>query len=153
LERRMGRPLFLIAESDLNDPRLLWDPARGGYGLEATWNDDFHHAVHAAVTGETDGYYQDFGRLTDVAKALESAYVYTGDYSRHRERSHGRPADGLSGSRFLGYVQNHDHVGNRARGERLGHLVDGRLVALAGALRLTSQIGRASCREGGSARA
>ena len=138
LERRMGRPLFLIAESDLNDPRLLWDPARGGYGLEATWNDDFHHAVHAAVTGETDGYYQDFGRLTDVAKALESAYVYTGDYSRHRERSHGRPADGLSGSRFLGYVQNHDQVGNRARGERLGHLVDGRLVELAAALLLTS---------------
>jgi maltooligosyltrehalose trehalohydrolase len=123
LERRLGRPLVLIAESDLNDPRVVTDTARGGYGLDAQWSDDFHHALHAFVTGEKDGYYADFGALADVARALSNVFVYDGCHSRHRKRRHGRPVGELPRTRFLGYLQNHDQVGNRARGERTSHLV------------------------------
>jgi maltooligosyltrehalose trehalohydrolase len=138
LSRAEGRPLWLIAESDLNDPRLLWSRERGGYGLHAQWSDDFHHAVHAAITGETDGYYADFGALGDIATALRNAYVYAGRHAGHRGRRHGRPARGLGGDRFLGYVQNHDQVGNRARGERLSHLVGPDLQKVAATLVLTA---------------
>jgi maltooligosyltrehalose trehalohydrolase len=138
LSRVEGRALWLIAESDLNDPRLLWSRERGGYGLHAQWSDDFHHAVHAAITGERDGYYGDFGGLHAIATALRHAYVYAGRRSRHRGRRHGRPASGLSGARFLGYIQNHDQVGNRARGERLSHLVGPDLQKVAAALVLTA---------------
>jgi maltooligosyltrehalose trehalohydrolase len=115
----LGRPLWLIPESDLNDPRLLWSRERGGYGLHAQWSDDFHHALHAALTGETAGYYADFGAVRHIARALTRAYVYDGRRSTHRKRRHGRPATGLSGHRFLGYLQNHDQVGNRAVGDRI----------------------------------
>jgi maltooligosyltrehalose trehalohydrolase len=138
LSAQLGRPLWLIAESDLNDSRLLWGRDRGGYGLHAQWSDDFHHALHAALTGETDGYYADFGRIQDIATALRQAYVYAGRHSRHRGRRHGRPADGLEGHRFLGYIQNHDQVGNRARGERIAHLAGTELAKVAAALVLTS---------------
>ena len=138
LAAAVGRPLWLIAESDLNDPRLLWSPERGGYGLDAQWSDDFHHALHAAITGETAGYYADFGSLDDVARALRHAWVYAGRHSPHRRRRHGRPATGLSGHRFLGYLQNHDQVGNRARGERIGQLVGPELQKVAAALVLTA---------------
>lgn len=138
LERRLERPLYLIAESDLNDPRLVWPRERGGYALEAAWSDDFHHALHAWLTGETEGYYADFGRLDDIAEALGSVYVYAGRHSRHRGRRHGRPVEDLSGTRFLGYLQNHDQVGNRARGERIGHLVDGARQRVGSALVLTA---------------
>jgi maltooligosyltrehalose trehalohydrolase len=134
----VGRPLWLIAESDLNDPRLLWSRERGGYGLHAQWSDDFHHALHAALTGEEEGYYADFGRLEDLAMALRHAYVYAGRHSAHRDRRHGRPATGLEAYRFLGYAQNHDQVGNRAQGERLGHLVGPDLAKVAAALVLTA---------------
>jgi maltooligosyltrehalose trehalohydrolase len=134
LAAQLGRPLWLIAESDLNDPRLLWSRDRGGYGLHAQWNDDFHHAIHAALTGEADGYYRDFGRIRDIATALRHAYVYAGRHSRHRGRRHGRPADGLAGHRFLGYSQTHDQVGNRAQGDRLGHLVGTESVKVAAAM-------------------
>ncbi len=92
LEGAVGRPLVLVAESDLNDPRLLrsWDA--GGYGLDAQWSDDFHHALHVALTGERSGYYADFSGLPDVARALQRGYVYEGQRSRHRGRVHGRPA-------------------------------------------------------------
>ena len=123
LERTLGRPLTLIAESDLNDPRLLWPRERGGYGLHAQWSDDFHHALHSTLTGERDGYYEDFQGLPDLASALERTWVYDGRYSRHRGRAHGRPPTGLAMDRFLGYAQNHDQVGNRAAGERLSQLV------------------------------
>ncbi|MBX3746880.1 MAG: malto-oligosyltrehalose trehalohydrolase [Verrucomicrobiae bacterium] len=119
LSHRLGRPLVLIPESDLNDPRLLWSRERGGYGLDAQWSDDFHHALHGCLTGERSGYYADFGTVGDLAKALRDGYVYDGRYSRHRRRRHGRPAEGLGGERFLGYLQNHDQVGNRAQGDRL----------------------------------
>ncbi len=95
----------------------------GGYGIDAQWSDDFHHALHALLTGERAGYYADFGTLADVAKALTSAFVYDGRDSAFRKRKHGRRPEGLPGWRFLGYLQTHDQVGDRARGERSGHLM------------------------------
>ncbi len=128
LSAELGRPLFVIAESDLNDPRLVRSREAGGDGLDAQWSDDFHHALHALLTGERRGYYEDFGSLADLARALRRAFVYDGRHSRHRDRPHGRPASGLPGTRFLGYLQNHDQVGNRLRGERSSALMsEGRL--------------------------
>src|SRR5690606_2585113 len=124
LEASLGRRLWLIAESDLNDPRLVTERDRGGYEMEAAWSDDFHHALHAVLTGEDQGYYADFGGLDDLATALEAVYVYAGRYSTARRRSHGRPVEDLPATRFIGYAQNHDQAGNRAEGERLGHLVE-----------------------------
>ena len=138
LEAHLGRSLFLIAESDLNDPRFVRALGAGGYGLDAAWADEFHHALHAALTGERDGYYEDFGPLPLLAKALRQAWVYDGTFSPHRGRVHGRPVTGLSGGQFVVSAQNHDQIGNRAAGERLGALVtDGRL-RVAAALLLTS---------------
>ncbi len=133
-----GRPLVLIGESDLNDPRVVRSREAGGYGLDAQWSDDLHHALHAALTGERTGYYEDFGSLADVAKALRRAFVYDGQLAKHRGRVHGRPVGDLPGHRFLGYAQTHDQVGNRAAGERLGHLVAPELAKIAAALVLTS---------------
>ncbi|MGH8991479.1 MAG: malto-oligosyltrehalose trehalohydrolase [Acidimicrobiia bacterium] len=123
LETRLGRRVVVIPESDLNDPRPVRPVAAGGYGLDASWSDDFHHALHAALTGEGSGYYGDFGSLADVADALEKVYVYDGRHSPYRGRRHGRPATGLTGHHFVGFFQNHDQVGNRAQGERSCHLV------------------------------
>jgi len=121
---RMGRPLHVIAESDQNDPRLLAGAARGGYGLDAQWADDFHHAVHAHLTAERQGYYADFGSAWQIARALETPFVYAGDYSVHRRRHHGAPLPpDLGPDRFVVCVQNHDQVGNRARGDRLSTLL------------------------------
>jgi maltooligosyltrehalose trehalohydrolase len=121
---RVGRPLHVIAESDLNDPRLMLPVDRGGDGLDGQWSDDFHHAVHAWVTGETQGYYVDFGRPEQLAQVLEQPFLYAGTYSPHRDRKHGAPPTGLSGDRFVVAIQNHDQVGNRARGDRLAALAD-----------------------------
>lgn len=138
LQTDIGRHLTLIAESDLNDPRVVKAREIGGYGIDAQWSDDFHHALHTVLTGETLGYYRDFGSLVDLADAVTKAFVYRGKYSPHRGRRHGRPPDGLSGHRFLGYIQNHDQVGNRASGERLGHLVGPERLHIAAALVLTA---------------
>ncbi|AXC11821.1 Malto-oligosyltrehalose trehalohydrolase [Acidisarcina polymorpha] len=138
LEAETGRILVLIAESDLNDPKLVKAPEAGGYGVDAAWSDDFHHALVTFLTGDRSGYYVDFGALADLAKALESVYVYDGSYSEHRDRHHGRPVCGLPGWRFLGYSQNHDQVGNRARGERLVHLVGEKRARIAAALVITA---------------
>jgi maltooligosyltrehalose trehalohydrolase len=119
-----NRPRVLIAESDLNNPRLVHSPARGGYGLDAHWEDDFHHALHAFFTGERSGYYADFGSLEQVAKALEQGYVLDGGYSIYRKRAHGRPPIDVAPSQLVVFSQNHDQIGNRACGERLGHLTD-----------------------------
>jgi maltooligosyltrehalose trehalohydrolase len=138
LARQTGRRLVVIAESDLNDPRLIWPKEHGGFALDAQWSDDFHHALHAALTGERKGYYEDFGKLADLAKALRCAYMYDGCYSAFRQRCHGRPPTGLNGCRFLGYAQNHDQIGNRAQGERLSQLISAGRLKIAAALVFTS---------------
>ncbi len=116
-----GRSATLVAETDLNDPRLITTREAGGYGLTAQWSDDFHHAVHAAVTGEHQGYYRDFGSVFSVAKTLTRVYFHDGTWSSFRGRSHGRPVDVLKvpAYRFVCFVQDHDQVGNRAAGDRL----------------------------------
>jgi maltooligosyltrehalose trehalohydrolase len=119
----LGRSFVLIAESDLNDPRLVRSASRGGLGLDAHWCDDFHHAIHRFFTGETDGYYADFRGLTDVATALHDGYVYQGQYSPHRGRRHGRPPAGVEAHQLVVCAQNHDQIGNRAQGERLSMLL------------------------------
>jgi maltooligosyltrehalose trehalohydrolase len=137
LAAQLGRPLFLVAESDLNDPRFVRSRDAGGMGLDASWADEWHHALHAALTGERAGYYEDFGSLTLLAKALRQAWVYDGTWSPHRGRHHGRPPTGLVGHQFVVCTQNHDQVGNRACGDRLGTLVDCRRLSVAAALLLT----------------
>jgi len=123
LGKELGRPLVLIAESDLNDPRLIRAASRGGYGLDAHWVDDFHHAIHRYFTGETAGYYEDFQGLQDVATALRDGYVYQGKYSVHRGRRHGRPPVGIEPRQLVVSAQNHDQIGNRAQGERLSMML------------------------------
>ncbi len=125
---------FLIAESDVNDPRLVWPRERGGYGLDGVWSDDWHHSMHAAITGERAGYYEDFGTLDEVAKALRQAWVYDGVFSRFRGHRRGRSPAGVPSDRFVIAMQNHDQVGNRALGDRLAHG-----LRAAAALLLTSQ--------------
>jgi maltooligosyltrehalose trehalohydrolase len=131
------RPLFLIAESDRNDPRLVESPDCGGYGLDAAWADDWHHALHAVLTGERAGYYADYGSLADLAKALQQAWVYDGRWSRFRRRDQGRSPSGLTGHQFVVSTQNHDQIGNRAQGERLSQLTARRRLRVAAALLLT----------------
>jgi maltooligosyltrehalose trehalohydrolase len=138
LSSELGRHFVLIAESDLNDPRLLWSRERGGFGLDAQWSDDFHHALHGILTGERRGYYSDFGTLADFCRAERQAYVYDGRYSKHRRRRHGRPPVDLDGRRFLAYAQNHDQVGNRALGERNSALMSEGRLKIAAALVMTS---------------
>ncbi len=123
LGEELGRTLVLIAESDLNDPRLVRPPERGGLGLHAHWADDFHHALHRFFTGEAGGYYGDFAGLRDVAAALRDGYVYQGQYSQHRRRRHGRRPAGVAAHQLVVFAQNHDQIGNRAQGERLSMLV------------------------------
>jgi maltooligosyltrehalose trehalohydrolase len=130
----LGRELWVIAESDLNDPRVVNSVARGGYGCDAQWSDHFHHALHASLTGETSGYYADFGRVEDVALALRNVFVNPGGYSPFRQRRHGRPVGDLPATRFLGYLQNHDQVGNRAQGERSAALMSPGRLQIAAAL-------------------
>src|SRR5437763_16995205 len=118
-----GRPLTLIAESDLNDPRLVTPRVAGGMGLTAQWSDDFHHALHATLTGEGQGYYADFAAagVAGLAKTLTGAFFHDGAWSSFRRRHHGRPVDTnqLPGWKFLGYLQDHDQIGNRAIGDRV----------------------------------
>ncbi|MDA8061503.1 MAG: malto-oligosyltrehalose trehalohydrolase [Actinomycetota bacterium] len=129
-----GRRRWVIAESDLNDPRLVRSPEAGGYGLDAAWSDDFHHALHSVLTGERAGYYEDFGSIGQLAKALGEVYVFGRDWSALRGRHHGRPVGDLPRTRFLGYLQNHDQIGNRALGERSSALMSPGRLAVAAAL-------------------
>jgi maltooligosyltrehalose trehalohydrolase len=124
LGRELKRRFVLIAESDLNDPRLIRAAARGGYGLDAQWTDDFHHALHRCFTGETAGYYADFRGLEDVATALRDGYVYQGQYSAFRKRRHGRSPAGIEPHQLIVSAQNHDQIGNRAQGERLSMILE-----------------------------
>lgn len=134
----LGRHLNLIAESDLNDPRIIRNYGTGGYGLDAQWNEDFHHALHAVLSGERSGYYADFGSVAQLAKALRYGFVYDGCYSAFRRRRHGRPLSGISGWQLIGFLQNHDQIGNRINGERSSHLLDVARLKLAATLVLTS---------------
>jgi len=133
-----GRALYLIAESDLNDARLLRCPDRGGYGLDAQWSDDFHHSVHTLLTGETGGYYQDFGSIDDLETVLREGWRYSGRYSRYRKRHHGNSPKGIRPERFVVCAQNHDQVGNRAVGDRLTQIVDFESLKLAAGITLLS---------------
>ncbi len=139
LEAALARRLVLIAESDLNDPRVVTPREAGGYGIDAQWSDDFHHALFAVLNPhERKGYYADFGCFAHLAKALEHTFVYDGIYSNYRRRIHGRPAGALSPHRFLGYIQTHDQVGNRAVGDRISHLAGMERAKVAAAMVLLS---------------
>ncbi|MBW8484683.1 malto-oligosyltrehalose trehalohydrolase [Actinomadura parmotrematis] len=140
LSAHLGRTLFLIAESDLNDPRLITAREAGGYGLDAQWNDDVHHALHAALTGERQGYYGDFGSTATIAKALTEAFVHNGTMSTYRGRHHGRPVDRLRtpASRFVAFLQDHDQVGNRASGDRISATLSPGMLKAGAALLLLS---------------
>ncbi|NLU82946.1 malto-oligosyltrehalose trehalohydrolase [Rhodococcus sp. HNM0569] len=134
LAAHVGRPLTLIAESDLNDPTLVTPRAAGGYGLDAQWDDDIHHAVHAAVSGERQGYYGDFGSLEALATTLRQGFFHAGTFSSFRGRVHGRPLDTrtVPASALVAYPATHDQVGNRATGDRpSAYLDDGQLAAKA----------------------
>lgn len=114
-----GRSICVITESDLNDVRVIKPVSAGGYGVDAQWNDDFHHALHALLTRERTGYYEDFGKPEDLAKAFEEGFVYSGQYSAFRKRSHGSSSKGIPPQQFVVFSQNHDQVGNRMLGDRL----------------------------------
>jgi maltooligosyltrehalose trehalohydrolase len=136
----LGRPLSLIAESDLNDPRLITPRDRGGYGLTAQWDDDIHHAIHSAVSGEQQGYYCDFGSMRALATTLRNGYFHAGTYSSFRDRRHGRPLDTtlIPATRLLAYTCTHDQVGNRATGDRPGENLNCGQLAIKAALAIGS---------------
>jgi len=140
LSKEIGRPLPLIAESDLNDPTLITPVEQGGYGLTGQWDDDVHHVLHAMLSGERHGYYADFGSLPSLAKVLTRAFFHDGTYSSFRGRDHGRPVDPAStpGWRFVVFLQDHDQVGNRAAGDRLPEVVSPGLLRVGAVLLLTS---------------
>ncbi len=140
LAQRLGRPLSLVAESDLNDPRMVTPRDQHGLGMDAQWCDDVHHALHVWLTGETAGYYADFAAPDALAKTLRGAFFHDGTWSSFRERTHGRPVDTTTvpGSAFVTYLQDHDQVGNRATGDRIsatispGRQVCGAAIVLLG---------------------
>ncbi len=138
LARRLGRPLYLIAESDLNDNRVLRAAEEGGYGLDGQWSDDFHHSVHSLLTKERFGYYVDFEGTTPLVETMREGWYFHGQYSRFRKRRHGNSPRGIPPSRFVVCNQNHDQVGNRARGERLTSLVKFEALKLAAGITLLS---------------
>ncbi|MCV7030387.1 malto-oligosyltrehalose trehalohydrolase [Mycobacterium sherrisii] len=140
LAQQLGRPLSLVAESDLNDPRLITPRDHYGYGLTAQWADDIHHAIHTAVSGERQGYYADFGSLATLAETLRRGFFHAGTYSSFRRRRHGRPLDthAIPASRLLAYTCTHDQVGNRALGDRPSQNLDPGQLAIKAALVLAS---------------
>src|SRR5262245_32764177 len=134
----LDRTFVVIAESDLNDPRLLRAVTEHGFGLDGQWSDDFHHAVHAALTGERNGYYADFGPVSAIAESLREPFVFEGQHSRFRRRRHGASSVGIPRCRFVVSIQNHDHIGNRATGDRLAAILPPDKRRLAAALLLLS---------------
>ena len=125
LSATLGRKLVLIAESDLNNPRVVIAEEAGGMGMDAQWSDDFHHSLFTVLSRQPAGmaYYDDFGTMGDLAKCLKEVFVYDGRYSKYRHRTHGRPASGLSAHHFVVFLQNHDQVGNRAVGDRIDQII------------------------------
>ncbi|MBI5241638.1 MAG: malto-oligosyltrehalose trehalohydrolase [Elusimicrobia bacterium] len=141
LARGQGRLFHIIAESILNDPRVVTPSSQGGWGCDGQYSKDFHHCLHVALTGEKAGFYADYSGLADLARIYREAYVYTGQYSSWRRRSHGRSAQGLPASRFMVFSQDHDESGNRPGGERLASLLDFESLKLAaGAVALSPYV-------------
>ncbi|MFF0234032.1 malto-oligosyltrehalose trehalohydrolase [Micromonospora sp. NPDC005254] len=139
LSTHLGRPLSLIAESDLNDPRLITPREAGGYGLHAQWNDDAHHALHTLLTGERQGYYGDFGSLETLSDVLTGGFFHAGTWSSFRNRHHGRALDSrIPGHRLVAYLQNHDQIGNRATGDRISASLSPALLRVGATLLLTA---------------
>ena len=136
--RRTGLPRWLVAESALNDPRVVGSEEEGGFGFDASWNDDFHHALHVALTGERSGYFADFDGVGDLRRILTEGYSLAGRYSEFRGRRHGRPAGDLGAERFVVFAQNHDQVGNRPFGDRLGTLASFEAQKLAAGITVLS---------------
>jgi len=134
LSKTLAKPLILIAESDLNDPRLVRSRDAGGFGLDGQWSDDLHHALHVVLSGEQSGIHGDFRGLADLAKALERGFVYDGRESSFRRRPHGAAFDPGRLDRLVVCLQNHDQIGNRAQGERIGHLVSSARARLGAAV-------------------
>jgi maltooligosyltrehalose trehalohydrolase len=141
LSLKEGRKFYLIAESDLNDSRVIRPRELGGYNIDAQWCDDFHHSLHTLLTGENQGYYMDFGKIEHLVKSLREGYVYSGQYSEYRKRSHGNSSKDRPAAQFIVFSQNHDQVGNRMFGERLSRLVSFESLKLtAGAVLLSPYI-------------
>ncbi|MEU8165388.1 malto-oligosyltrehalose trehalohydrolase [Micromonospora sp. NPDC049004] len=139
LSTHLGRPLSLIAESDLNDPRLITPREAGGFGLHAQWNDDAHHALHTLLTGERQGYYGDFGSLETLSDVLTGGFFHAGTWSSFRNRHHGRALDSrIPGHRLVAYLQNHDQIGNRATGDRISASLSPALLRVGAMLLLTA---------------
>jgi maltooligosyltrehalose trehalohydrolase len=138
LSQEAGRKYYLFGENDLDDVRLIKPIKNGGYGFDVVWCDDFHHSLHALLTGETAGYYQDFGRIEQLEKAFAEGFVYSWQYSKHRRKLHGSSSRRLPAHQFVAFAQNHDQVGNRVLGERLSQLVDFESLKLAGGVLLLS---------------
>jgi maltooligosyltrehalose trehalohydrolase len=141
LRDSLGRKIYLIAESDLNDVRVINPPTLGGYGVDAQWSDNFHHSLHCLLTAEREGYYRDFGRFEHLVKAFDQSYVYTGQYSEYRQRSHGNSAKDRPPAQFVVCSQNHDQIGNRLHGDRLAvNLPLQKLILAAGTVILSPYI-------------
>jgi len=136
--QRLNRKVHVIAESDLNDARIISPLSKGGYGLDGQWSDDFHHALHTVLTKERSGYYEDFGQLKDLANAIRDGVVYTGQYSLHRRRRHGNSFKQCLPGQLAVCAQNHDQIGNRAHGDRLSSLVSFEALKVANATVLLS---------------
>lgn len=131
LSKKQGRKFYLTAENDLSDTKVIRSIESGGYGIDAQWNDAFHHCLHSLLTGEEAGYYEDYGRCEQLAKAFKEGFVYSGQYSPVRKKFHGSDSSAIPGHQFVVFIQNHDQVGNRALGDRLNHLVSFEALKLA----------------------
>ncbi|MEW6496160.1 MAG: malto-oligosyltrehalose trehalohydrolase, partial [Cyanobacteriota bacterium] len=136
LSQKLGRKLYLIAENDLSDTKVICPIEAGGYGIDAQWNDTFHHCLHTLLTGDKAGYYEDYGTCEQMAKAFKEGFVYSGQYSPFRKKFHGSNSSAIPGHQFVVFTQNHDQVGNRALGERLTHLISFEALKLAAAVLL-----------------
>lgn len=138
IEAHTGRQAVMIAESDANDPRMVIPREANGLGFDAQWIDDFHHALHALLTGQTTGYFTGFGSIATLVHTMTRGFFFTGQYCPHRFRRHGRPVVGLSADKFIGFMQNHDQVGNRYLGDRSAHFLSPGRARIAAAIVLTS---------------
>jgi len=132
------RKCYLVAESNLNDSRLIRPKEQGGFCIDAQWNDDFHHCIHTLLTGEHDGYYMDFGKMSHLVKSMREGFVYSGEYLEYRKRNLGNSSKDIPAHKFIVFSQNHDQIGNRMKGDRLSNLVSFEMLKLAAGIVLLS---------------